>query len=92
MENEFPLPAAANPNSPLFAPPDLASFRVAFLTASTWASATATPKELAFAISDWQPGQTVEHALARQRSRRELDRRGLLRKMEREAKAAADDE
>jgi len=64
---------------------------VAFLSASTWASATATPKELAFALADWHPGQTVEHAIARQRSRRELDRRGLLRKQEREAKAAADD-
>ncbi len=77
--------------SPLYAPPDLTSFRLAFLTASTWAMATATPTELAYAEANWTPGQTVEHALARQRSRRELDRRGLLRKQEREAKAKADE-
>jgi len=65
-------------------------FRSAFLAASTWARATATPTELAFALAEWKPGQTIEHAIARQRSRRELDRRGLLRKQEREAKAAAD--
>lgn len=79
-------------NDPAAIPPSLQTFRVAFLTASTWAQATATETELAYAIANWQPGQSVAFALSRLQSRRALDKRGLLRKQEREAKEAADRE
>lgn len=74
---------------PVSTGPQLA-FRVAFLTASTWNSTTATDTELLFALSKWTPETTVEHALAQLMSRRALERRGLLRKQEREAREAAD--
>lgn len=61
-------------------PPALAAFRSAFLTATTWAQCTASDTELARAIEQWTPEQTVEDALARLRSRRALERRGLLRR------------
>lgn len=61
-------------------PPALAAFRSAFLTASTWAQCTASDPELARAIEQWTPEQTVEDAIARLRSRRALERRGLLRR------------
>ncbi len=77
-------------NPPDAVPPDLASFRVAFLTASTWAQCTATRLELGYALANWQPGQSIAFALSRLQSRRALDRRGLLRKMEREAREAED--
>lgn len=77
-------------NDPAAAPATLAAFRVAFLSASTWAQATATPTELQYALANWAEGQTVAFAISRLLSRRALDRRGLLRKQEREAKEAAD--
>ena len=77
-------------NDPAAVPPTLAAFRVAFLTASTWAQATATPTELEYALANWKEGQSVAFALSRLQSRRALERRGLLRKQEREAKEAAD--
>lgn len=66
----------------------LVAFRVAFLTASTWAQATATDIELLFVLAKWTPDLTVEEALAEMLERRLLDRRGLLRKMAREAREA----
>lgn len=54
-------------------------WRVAFLTASTWASATASASELAFALANWTVGQTPEAAVAVLKHRRGLVQRGLLR-------------
>lgn len=67
-----------------------ASFRTAFLTASTWAQCTASEPELAYAMANWEPGQTVEDAIARLKSRRQLERRGILQREARAAKAAAE--
>jgi hypothetical protein len=91
MQNSEAMPVAMA-NDPAAVPCTLSAFRIAFLTASTWAQSTATPTELDYAIANWQPGQSVAFALSRLQSRRALDRRGLLRKQEREAKEAADRE
>ena len=67
-------------------------FRIAFLTASTWAQCTASEPELAYAMANWAPGQTAEDAVARLKSRRALERRGILQREARAAKAAEDND
>jgi hypothetical protein len=55
------------------------TWRTAFLTASTWAGATATDLELAFALANFSPEQTPEEAVATLKHRRLLVTKGLLR-------------
>jgi len=83
-----PVPAT----SPLYVPLALAEFRVAFLTASTWAQSTASESELEYALLHWVPGQSIADAMSALQIRRALERRGLLRKQEREAREAADND
>ena len=66
------------------------AWRSAFLTASTWAGATATPDELTFALANYSEGQSPEAAVAVLKHRRRLVSRGLLRvRRERDGQAAA---
>lgn len=68
-------------------------WRVQFLTLSTWASATATPDELAFALASYREGQTPQEAVATLKHRRALVSRGLLRvRRERDGHTAATEE
>lgn len=70
------------------APLVLEDFRVAFLTASTWASCTATDTDLVLALAAWAPGQLVSDAVAALQLRRRMERRGLRQRQEREARIA----
>lgn len=70
-----------------------AAWRIAFLTASTWAGATATADELAFALASYTEGQTPDAAVAMLKHRRRLVERGLLRaRRTREGNAAHNEE
>lgn len=72
------------------------AWRSAFLTASTWAGATATPDELTFALANYREEQSPDEAVAVLKHRRRLVSRGLLRvRRERDghsAVAASDEE
>ena len=70
--------------------PEAYAFRMGFLSATAWLKhGAATDIEIAYAMANWKSGDSPAAAVTRMCERRELDRRGLLRKIDR--KASSDD-